>query len=71
MSRWRIARCGWGRAQAFRQFIVADGASYARIETEIEVAGEGAKVELNGVYLAAKGRHADLTSQVILSAEGA
>jgi len=57
-----------GKGASFRQFIVADGAKYARIETEIDIAGSGAKVELNGVYLVAKGRHADLTSQVILNA---
>jgi Fe-S cluster assembly protein SufD len=55
----------------FRQFIVADGARYARIETEIEIVGAGAKVELNAVYMAAKGRHADLTSHVKLGAPGA
>jgi Fe-S cluster assembly protein SufD len=60
-----------GEGATFRQFILADGARYARIETEIEIAGRGARVELNGVYLAAKGRHADLTSQVILNAEAA
>lgn len=60
-----------GQGAAFRQFILADGAKYARIETEIDVAGPGAKVELNGVYFAAKGKHADLTSQVILQADHA
>ncbi len=55
---------------SFRQFVLADGARYARIETDIEVAGSAARVELKGVYLAAKGRHADLTSQVVLGAEG-
>jgi Fe-S cluster assembly protein SufD len=60
-----------GEGATFRQFILADGARYARIETEIEIAGRGAKVELDGVYLAAKGRHVDLTSQVILNAEAA
>lgn len=60
-----------GQGASFRQFIVADGARYARIETEIDIAGSGAKVELNGVYLVAKGRHADLTSQVILNADHA
>jgi len=60
-----------GQGATFRQFVVAGGAQYARIETEIEVAGSGAKVELNGVYLVAKGRHADLTSQVIMQADHA
>ena len=60
-----------GQGATFRQFIVAGGARYARIETEIEVAGSGAQVELNGVYLVAKGRHADLTSQVVMQADHA
>ena len=60
-----------GAGATFRQFIIADGAKYARIETEIDVEGVGAKVELNGVYFAAKGKHADLTSQVILHADHA
>jgi Fe-S cluster assembly protein SufD len=48
----------------FRQFIYAEGAKLARMETTVTVEGEGATVELNGVYLAAAGRHADLTSVV-------
>jgi len=60
-----------GQGATFRQFIIADGAKYARIETEIDVTAPGAKVELNGVYFAAKGKHADLTSQVILQADHA
>ncbi|MEQ1609172.1 MAG: SufD family Fe-S cluster assembly protein [Hyphomonadaceae bacterium] len=60
-----------GKDASFRQFIVAAGARYARIETEIDIDGPGAKVELNGVYLVAKGRHADLTSQVILNSDHA
>jgi Fe-S cluster assembly protein SufD len=60
-----------GEGARFRQFILADGARYARIETEIEIVGSHAKVELKGVYLAAAKRHADLTSRVILNAEDA
>ncbi len=60
-----------GQGASLQQFTIADGARYARIETEIEIVGSGAKVEINGVYLAAKGRHADMTSQVILGAEEA
>ncbi len=48
----------------FRQFIYAEGAKLARMETVVTVEGEGATVELNGVYLAGRGRHADLTSIV-------
>lgn len=47
----------------FYQFALAEGGKLARIETHVE-AGEGADVELNGVYLCAPGRHADLTSVV-------
>jgi Fe-S cluster assembly protein SufD len=53
-----------GPAASFRQFVIAEGAKLARIETHVEVEGEGAEVELNGVYLCAEGRHADLTSIV-------
>lgn len=48
----------------FRQFVLAEGGRLARIETHVEVEGEGAEVELNGVYLAGPGRHADLTSRI-------
>jgi Fe-S cluster assembly protein SufD len=47
-----------------RQFILAEGGKLARIETHVSVEGEGASVELNGVYLAGAGRHADLTSVI-------
>ena len=60
-----------GKGATFRQFTLARGARYARLETEIDVIGSNAKVELNGVYLVAQGRHADLTSQVILNADHA
>jgi Fe-S cluster assembly protein SufD len=58
------------KGASFRHFVLADGARYARIETQVDIEGAGVKVELGGVYLAAKGRHADLTSQVILGSEG-
>lgn len=48
----------------FRQFVLAEGAKLARIETHVSAEGEGAQVELNGVYLADAGRHADLTSVI-------
>jgi Fe-S cluster assembly protein SufD len=55
----------------YRQIIVAEGARLARIETEIDVEGEGAEIELNGVYMSAAGRHADLTSTIDHRAGGA
>ncbi|MBI3439026.1 MAG: SufD family Fe-S cluster assembly protein, partial [Proteobacteria bacterium] len=48
----------------FKQVIVADGAKLARIETRVVVEGEGAEVELNGLYMCGPGRHADLTSVI-------
>lgn len=51
-----------GANAKFRQFIFAEGASVSRIETRVDVEGEGANVQLNGVYLCGARRHADLTS---------
>jgi Fe-S cluster assembly protein SufD len=48
----------------YRQIIIAEGARLARIETAIDVEGEGAAIELNGVYMSGAGRHADLTSTI-------
>lgn len=48
----------------FRQFVLAEGAKLARIETHVSVEGEGAEVELNGLYMCGEGRHADLTSVI-------
>jgi Fe-S cluster assembly protein SufD len=55
----RVAKGG-----LFRQIVLSEGGKLARIETTVDVEGEGAHVALNGVYMAAKGRHADLTSTV-------
>jgi len=55
---------------SFRQLVVADGARLARFETHVTVAGEGAEVELNGLYLCNAGRHADLTSVVAHKVSG-
>lgn len=52
-----------GKGAAFRQFVLAEGARLARIETHVE-ADEDCEVALNGVYLAGSGRHADVTSTV-------
>lgn len=53
-----------GAGAQFRQFVLSFGGRLARLETHVEVAGPGAQVQLNGLYLCAKGRHADLTSVV-------
>jgi Fe-S cluster assembly protein SufD len=60
-----------GPRAAFTQFVIAEGAKLARIETHVDVEGEGAEVEINGVYLCADGRHADLTSIVTHKAPNA
>lgn len=56
---------------SFRHLVLAEGARFARIEAEVEIVGAGARAEINGVYFAGANRHADLTSQVRLEAEGA
>lgn len=53
-----------GAGGVFRQFVLAEGAKLARIETHVQIEGEGAQVTLNGIYMAGAGRHADLTSVV-------
>ncbi|MBY0564491.1 MAG: SufD family Fe-S cluster assembly protein [Hyphomonadaceae bacterium] len=53
-----------GAGAVFRQFIFAEGAKLARVETHVLVDGERAEVELNGVYLCGDARHADLTSVI-------
>ncbi len=54
----------------YRQFVLGEGAKLARIETTIATQGNGATVELNGVYLAAGKRHIDLTSRISHGATG-
>ena len=53
----------------FRQFVLSEGSKLARIEVSVD-AGEGAQIELNGVYLASAKRHVDLTSRVVHGAPG-
>jgi len=58
------AQINLGGGGRFSQFVLAEGARLARIETHVSIEGEGAEVELNGVYMCGEGRHADLTSIV-------
>lgn len=53
-----------GAGARFSQFILAEGAKLARIETHVAIEGEGAEITLNGAYLADAGMHADLTSVI-------
>ena len=52
-----------GAGARFRQFVLAEGATLARVETHVRLEGEGAEAELNGAYQCA-GLHADLTSTI-------
>lgn len=61
----RVAKGG-----RYQQFVLAEGARLARIETHVAIEGDGADVTLNGVYLARPGRHADLTSVILHRAPG-
>jgi Fe-S cluster assembly protein SufD len=65
-----MARVKLAAGAKLKQFVLATGGKLARIETHVDVAGEGAEVELNGVYLARDGRHADLTSVITHNAVG-
>lgn len=53
----------------FRQFILTEGARLARMETEVDLNGAGANVDMAGIYLAHDGAHADLTSRVAHAAQ--
>ena len=49
---------------AYAQTVLTDGAKRQRLEARIAHPGAGAKVRLDGVYLLANQRHADLTTVV-------
>lgn len=55
---------------SYRQFVLGEGARLVRIETGVVTEGEGAQVELSGVYVANSKRHIDLTSRVLHGAPG-
>ena len=48
----------------FNQTVVSTGAKLQRIETHVAHPGEGAEVQMDGVYLLTGARHADMTSVV-------
>jgi Fe-S cluster assembly protein SufD len=53
-----------GQGAAFLQTVLTGGARRQRIETRVSHPGGGAQVRIDGVYLLAGKRHADLTSVV-------
>jgi len=59
-----VARVGLDKGASFKQFVFATGGRLGRIETHVALEGDGAEVELNGVYMCGPGRHADLTSVI-------
>jgi Fe-S cluster assembly protein SufD len=59
-----MARVQLAAGAKLTQVVLAFGAKLARIETHVDVEGEGAEVVLNGAYLVGAGRHADLTSVI-------
>lgn len=48
----------------FRQYVFSTGAKFQRFETQVDHAGHGAIVEMNGAYLLSDRRHFDLTTRV-------
>ncbi len=48
----------------FRQYVFSTGAKFQRFETQVDHAGHGAEVEMNGAYLLSGKRHFDLTTRV-------
>lgn len=65
-----LATVTLGAGASYRQFVLAQGGKLARFETHVTAEGAGAEVALNGLYLAAAGRHADLTSTVTHQSTG-
>lgn len=59
-----IGRVRLAAGAKLTQIVLAKGGKLARIETHVDVDGEGAEVELNGIYVTGPGRHADLTSVI-------
>ena len=54
----------------FEQTILTTGAKRQRIETRVAHPGHGAAVRMDGAYLLADKRHADITTEVVHAGEG-
>jgi Fe-S cluster assembly protein SufD len=59
-----LAEVNLGAGARFSQTVVVDGSRRQRAETHVEHPGQGAAVRLDGVYLLANQRHADITTVV-------
>lgn len=59
-----------GAAAVYAATGLAFGGRFARAETVVTMAGEGARCTLNGAYLLEGARHADATTRVIHAAPG-
>jgi Fe-S cluster assembly protein SufD len=60
-----LTRVRVGAGGVYRHLVLSEGARLARLETEISLDGEGASASVVGLYLAARARHADLTSRIV------
>ncbi len=63
-------RVNVAKGATYTQAVLAFGSKLSRHETHISHAGEGAEVNLGGVYLLDEGRHADFTSTVTHTGPG-
>jgi Fe-S cluster assembly protein SufD len=59
-----LARVSLGAGARFSQTVIVDGSRRQRVETRVEHPGQGAFARLDGVYLLADQRHADITTVV-------
>ncbi len=59
-----IAEVRLGAGAIFEQTVLTGGARRQRLETRVEHPGQGASVRMDGVYLLADKRHADITTTV-------
>lgn len=59
-----IAEVRLGAGAIFEQTVLSGGARRQRLETRVEHPGQGASVRMDGVYLLADKRHADITTVV-------
>lgn len=58
-----------GPGGRYEQFTLSFGGAYARLETKVDL-WDGGELSLNGAYLAASGRHCDMTSDIVAHGPG-
>jgi Fe-S cluster assembly protein SufD len=65
-----VAKVSLGVGARFSQTVIVDGSRRQRAETRVEHPGHGAVARLDGIYLLADQRHADVTTVVTHNAVG-